>query len=213
MDRAILFVDGNNWYYALKAKGIPANSLNYQKLATTLVGPTRQWVETRYYVGQIKQMNTPKSETLYSEQRRFLQTLKEQGVSCFLGRIEKRNLTNELVDDLRRYINTNTRFLSDKAQADLRRLANQHTDSVFYVEKAVDVMIAVDMVSMAINDRYDAAYLLSADGDYTPVVDFIQKINKKVYAVSTEVGRQLQGALEERRFIQLAPEWFEDCRA
>ena len=73
--------------------------------------------------------------------------------------------------------------------------------------------IGVDMVSMAIKGDFDAAYLSSADGDYTPVVKFIQDMDKKVYAASTDVGRQLQGALEERRFIRLSPEWFRDCRA
>jgi len=47
-------------------------------------------------------------------------------------------------------------------------LANRHAKTQVMVEKAVDVMLAVDLVVMAERDEYDAAYILSADGDYTP---------------------------------------------
>ena len=34
-------------------------------------------------------------------------------------------------------------------------------------------MLATDMVAMACRKEYDAAYLLSADGDYTHAVEFV----------------------------------------
>jgi uncharacterized LabA/DUF88 family protein len=78
-----------------------------------------------------------------------------------------------------------------------------------YVEKAIDVFLAIDLVTMAINDAYDAAYLLSADGDYTPAVAAVRKLGKKVYGASPVNGSQLSRAVNS--FIRLPPIWFDDC--
>ena len=54
-DRAILFIDGSNWYHALRANGVRARGeLSYSKISQKLVGP-REWVSTRYYIGAMKQ--------------------------------------------------------------------------------------------------------------------------------------------------------------
>ena len=77
------------------------------------------------------------------------------------------------------------------------------------VEKAVDIHLAVDMLTMALDDAYDHAYLLSADGDYTPVVAAVRKQNKKVYAASLQMSHALKGAADQ--FFHLQPAWFSDC--
>lgn len=77
------------------------------------------------------------------------------------------------------------------------------------MEKAVDVFLAVDLVTLAINNVYDAAYVLTADGDYTPAVDAVRKLNKKVYASSCVNGARLAQAVNS--FIHLPPSWFADC--
>jgi hypothetical protein len=45
-------------------------------------------------------------------------------------------------------------------------------------------MLAVDMVRMAERNEYDTAYLLSADGDFTPAVKAVAEKGKKVFAAS-----------------------------
>lgn len=60
-ERAILFVDGNNWYHALRDIGMTdLGRLDYAKLSTKLVGPARTWLATRYYIGQVNQAEAPK---------------------------------------------------------------------------------------------------------------------------------------------------------
>ena len=68
--------------------------------------------------------------------------------------------------------------------AGLTDIAKRHYDAIVFVEKAVDVMVAIDLVTMAIANAYDAAYLLSADGDYTPAVEAARALGKKIYAAS-----------------------------
>ena len=65
------------------------------------------------------------------------------------------------------------------------------------------------MVVAAERDELDAAYLLSADGDFTPAVEAVRAAGKKVYAVSPAHGAQLAASADS--FIRLEPGWFGDC--
>jgi uncharacterized LabA/DUF88 family protein len=78
-----------------------------------------------------------------------------------------------------------------------------------FVEKAVDVMLAVDMVVMAERNAFTTAYLLSADGDYTPAVSAVRRLGKTVFAASLLPGAQL--AAKVNSFIRLKKDWFADC--
>lgn len=52
-----------------------------------------------------------------------------------------------------------------------------------YEEKAVDVILAINMVLMACNNDYDVAYLVSGDSDFAPAVEMIRQIGKEVVLV------------------------------
>ena len=58
-----------------------------------------------------------------------------------------------------------------------------------YVEKKVDVAIAVDLVRMAYEDQYDVAYLLSADADYVTAVKEAQRVGKTVFGAKAASER------------------------
>jgi len=51
-----------------------------------------------------------------------------------------------------------------------------------FVEKGVDVNIAVDMLSMAFRDAYDTAILVSSDGDFAKAIEAVRDIGKHVEA-------------------------------
>ena len=89
--RAIVLIDGNNWYHSLRDCGLhDLGRLDYAKISQKLVGP-RDWLATRYYIGQVRQQGTTR---LYAEQRRFLSKLKstDRRISYHLGRIEPRTV-------------------------------------------------------------------------------------------------------------------------
>ena len=73
-------------------------------------------------------------------------------------------------------------------RAALNVIAKKHRNVTTLKEKAVDVMLAVDLYRLAADDAYDAAYLVSADGDFTPAVEMAKSLGKKVYAAAP-VGR------------------------
>lgn len=207
-DRAVIFIDGNNWYHGLCNVAVADRGrLDYKKISEKLVGP-RIWLETRYYIGQINQKH---NSVLYAQQRSFLARLKstDPRISVHLGRIEPHIASSEAAVELNAYLLQMQGKLDSVVFADLSNIATRHAQSTVFVEKAVDVFLAVDLVTMAINDRYDAAYILSADGDYTPAVQVVRGLSKRVYAASCLNGAQLASVVHS--FIHLQRAWFDDC--
>ena len=48
------------------------------------------------------------------------------------------------------------------------------------IEKKVDIKIAIDMISLAYENSYDTAILVSGDGDFIPIVKKIKELGKNV---------------------------------
>jgi hypothetical protein len=72
-DRAVVFIDGNNWFHGLGRVGVEDRArLSYKKISEKLLGP-REWIGTRYYLGQIDQRSNP---SFYAKQRSSLAGLK-----------------------------------------------------------------------------------------------------------------------------------------
>ncbi len=149
--------------------------------------------------------------TLYTGQRRFLAKLEaEPRISAHLGRLEPRAVTNQIARNLRSYLSNLGTKIDLRVFQDLMRLAQRDQKTTVLVEKAVDVMLAVDLVVLAERDGFDDAYLLSADGDFTPAVEHVRSRGKKVYAVSASSGARLAAAVNS--FIRIrAASWFADC--
>lgn len=207
-ERAVLFVDGSNWYHSLREQGIrEPGELHYGRISRKLVRD-RDWLETRYYVGQVQQRGRAR---LYSEQRRFLTRLHgtDPRISVHLGRLEPRTAKSPAARELIAFLAGLSVRIDPGVHHRLVEIAREHRSTTDWVEKAVDVMIAVDMVVLAERDRFDVAYLLSADGDFTPAVEAVRARRKKVFAVSAAHGAQLAAACDA--FIRLDAEWLADC--
>ena len=65
----------------------------------------------------------------------------------------------------------------------------------------MDVKIAVDMVLGAVHNKYDHAFLLSADGDYSPAIEAAKDLGKRVFVATP--GASLQLGLVADKFIHL----------
>lgn len=200
-DRSILFIDGNNWYHSARDAGVlDLGRLNYATISRKLLGP-RNWVGTRYYIGQVQQAH---NHQLYADQRRFISSLTatDARISCHFGRLEPRSVENACAQELVHYLNELQVRIDEAVFRDLVALARRHRTGKVFVEKAVDVMLACDLVSLAQQDSFDAAYLLTADGDYTPAVEIARRLGKKVYAASPAHGARLAAVVNS--FIKLA---------
>ncbi len=206
-DRAVIFIDGNNWYHYLKDAGVDNRFLlDYAKISRKLLGP-RNWIGTRYYIGQVDQRQ---GAGVYADQRRFTASLEQTDprITVHFGRIEPRPADNDAAKELRRYLHALPVKIDPQVFRELLELAKRHDTPFAWVEKAVDVHLAVDMAAMAFRNEYDAAYLLSADGDFTRAVEFAKSLKKKVYAASPGYGAELA---KVAKFIHLPASWFRDC--
>ncbi|MHB8835633.1 MAG: NYN domain-containing protein [Candidatus Methylomirabilia bacterium] len=207
-ERAILFIDGSNWYHSLRNIGLDElGRLSYSQISRKLVG-ARDWIATRYYVGQVRQEG---NLSLYASQRRFLAALtaEDPKISIFLGRLEKRSELNPAAQELKHYLGQLTTRIDPGVYHHLIDLAQRHATTEIVIEKAVDVKLAVDVVAMAQRDEYDVAYILSADGDFTPAAETVREFGKKIFAATPGAGAQLAKAVNT--FIPLKRVWFDDC--
>lgn len=210
-DRAAVFVDGNNWYHALRGIGMSdIGRLSYPKICSKLVGPARSWVSMRYYVGQVNQAEEAKQ---YADQRRFISHLEasDTRISVRLGRLETRHAESAAASELLAYLGSLKTRIDPTVYKDLLALGQRHRRVAVKIEKAVDVMLAVEMVVQAERGEYDCAYLLSADGDFTPAVEAVRGLDKKVYISSPGYGARLAAAANS--YIRLDSAWFDDCWA
>ena len=199
--RALLFIDGSNFYHAARDIGVATGDLDYNALADKLI-LDRRLAGIRYYVGKVSG-----DVRRVVSQGKFLDRIRAQGVSVVAGRIERRMLSpdrNPLIAGLKEVIAANREALSAPLLRRLEELCETRLPQ--YTEKRVDVAIAVDMVMMACADGFDAAYLLSADGDFVPAVEAVRSRGKKVFAASPSVGRELQRAVDT--YILLKRDWF-----
>jgi len=210
MERAVVFVDGSNWYFGCAALGLRnLGRMDFARISRKLV-QHRTWSATRYYVGEVPM--TGKTE-LAAAQQRFLAFLRscDRRISVHLGRLERRESRNEVAAAILRYLGSLRTRIEPSIYHDLVAVAKAHSVARVMVEKAVDVQIAVDMVVMAERDEYDTAYLLSADGDLTPAVAAVTATGRRVFVASPAAGARL--AEVATGYLRLRRPWFTDVFA
>jgi len=84
-------------------------------------------------------------------------------------------------------------------------------DGVWH-EKGADVKIATDMISPAYRDLYDAAILVSGDGDLAPAVQKIRRTGRAVENAIPRARRSWHLVRESSRYIPIDRELFDRCR-
>ena len=140
-ERVIVYVDGFNLYYGLKAKGWRRYYwLDVRLLAKNLLRSGQLLAMVRYFTTRI----SPSSST---------SKLKRQGT--FLEALETRT-------DL--HIHYGHYLAKD------RRCSQCGADLTTHEEKMTDVNIAVELLGDAQDDAFDTAIVISGDSDLTPPV-------------------------------------------
>ena len=73
------------------------------------------------------------------------------------------------------------------------------------IEKKVDIKIAIDVISLAFEDAYDIAVLVTGDGDFLPVVKKVKELDKNVeiWAFKYSLANTLREELGEDRIVYL----------
>jgi uncharacterized LabA/DUF88 family protein len=153
LERVMVFIDGSNLYYGVKAVTGRA-TIDFGRFAANLCGPKRRLIHAHYYNVPVHQLN---NAAVYAGQQRFLNRIRTiPHLSVHLGRLVARDRDETC----------------PKCGA---------TYKVSYrTEKGVDVQIAAHMLVHAFDNQYDTAILVSQDGDFAPVVAEIRRLGKSV---------------------------------
>lgn len=88
LERAILLIDGSNFYHKLRDIGLQKLDFNYSRFARFLAG-SRQLIQATYFVGEVRTDGTPLSQKLYNNQQRLIAALKKHGVRYQFGYLLK----------------------------------------------------------------------------------------------------------------------------
>jgi uncharacterized LabA/DUF88 family protein len=207
----VVFVDGANFYRRLQQIGVrDPNDLDLRRVAAKLAGPARDVAEIRYYTGKVE---ADGDRRVLSSQQHLLAALAKQGVHVCLGRLEKRSESNSLADELLRFLASpppEIQRLQPELYKALHAMASRNRRTDYWVQKAVDTYLAVDVARMAIDDAYDVAYVLSQDGDMTPGIELARRYDKTVFGVGP-AGRNYHIKKACNHYIVIDGAWLAGC--
>ena len=134
-ERAILFIDGSNFYHAAREIRIATGDLDYQKLADKLI-MNRQLAGVRYYVGQVSGNLSRRSS-----QQKFLCRIQGQGVTVVTGRIERRMVRpddNPLIGKLKGVVAAHKADLRGSALDELEALCKMSVPQYTNPRQGID---------------------------------------------------------------------------
>ena len=164
--KVIVFIDGNNLFHRMW--DFYREQIDIPLLAETLSGAFRELKQIRYYYSPfVREVNSH----LASVQQAYVHGF-EKDSRVHIGRgkyIKSQMLLKKEVKE---------RLKNDIRPGDLAG----------YVEKGVDVHIAVEMIGLGLKKEYDTAILISTDSDFVPVVSYLQSEKIKIQVAAFQDG-------------------------
>ena len=157
MERVMVYVDGMNLYYGILATGIPRYLwVDVRALSQGLMLPGQVIVGVKYFMSRF--VSDGRVKGLAIRQRVHLLALES------LGGLE---------------------IIEGKFQSKTGKCQRCENEWMSYEEKMTDVNIAVEMVCDAEDDIFDAALLISGDGDLTgPIARVLSRHPEKRVVVA-----------------------------
>ena len=182
MQKAIVFVDANNWYHNVK-KFFEPGQVDIVKLAEFLCCVKKyQLVQVKWYA------STPSiadGEVMYYKHMSFLQSLEKKGVKVITRKLQR--LSNkEILQKKKNTIDNldlcaNCRPLVESVFLDLGDLKKK--------EKGIDVWVSVDMIKESVIDKNcDVCILISGDADFVPALNLVIGQGKEVMTAMAPFG-------------------------
>lgn len=173
-----IFIDGGNLHHlALKPLGIQAIDFDFDAFAVFLAdGRTISEMGKRYYIGTVREKEgDERSKQAMGRQMQLFNELKKTAWQIKTSKLRERT----------------ERILIDDRVAGYQVIKKKGIAEIVYQrfrEKGIDVKIATDLVAGALDDKYDAAILVSSDTDLLPMVDWIRfRLKKKIEYVGFSI--------------------------
>ncbi len=194
--RVYAYYDGSNFYHGLKGS-YGVTSIDFFHMTTQLLELEKEeLIRIKYFNSPVNQEEDPKA---YVKQQRFFAGLRRTPlVEVLLGRLVRRPLKKIRVEcDNGCGAQQAEYVICPKCQNNIEIVQCSKS-----MEKGIDVKLAINMLTDALNDKYDVALLFSGDADFCPAVKYIVKTVKKevVYChfPQPKTGELLQTASSSR---------------
>lgn len=169
MERVCIHVDGSNFYHlVLKKLNLQEPDFNFDNFAIFLAaGRDIVPLGKRFYTGTIREKEgDPYSKSAMSRQTKLFNLLKKSNWQIKTSKLRTR-MEEVKIDNRTLEYKTLKRAGIDKIHIERTR------------EKGIDVKIATDLISGAIDNQYDTAILVSSDSDLIPAIDWLRHRTKK----------------------------------
>ncbi|MCX6800625.1 MAG: NYN domain-containing protein [Candidatus Diapherotrites archaeon] len=186
--RAMLFIDGNNFYHNLRASNISPSSIDFLKLSEVVCNKFHtSRVKTIYYNSS---PSIESGQQAYYDQMRFFGEL--QNLPKFEVKLRKLQKHSNAEVIRKAHERVDALILCSKCKPIVRAEFAETIKRSKYREKGVDVSIAIDMVALAYSNDYDVCILLSGDADFIPALELVQLLGKEVRSTFLKFGYSTQ---------------------
>jgi len=190
MNRVCVFIDGSNFYHNLK-NSLGETHIDFSKFLKNVcdrIGGEARLIRCYYYNAPVNKQVFPERA---KEQQRFLDKLRFiPKFEVRLGRLEKKYYRCPMC--------------GEKISIECPKCSFEA--GFTFIEKEVDVKIAVDMISFARKDIYDVGVLVSNDGDFKSVLQELKELGKMTVYAGFSVTNELQEHADD--FIKLDKKYF-----
>lgn len=182
--RAIVFIDGNNFYHRAKRAGIAPSTIDYLKLSGFICSKFGLFLRKTIYYNSIPDIRDGKEK--YYAHMRFLSGLEALPNFEVRSRKLQTHSNRELIEEKARLLAS--LGLCAKCGPKVEKNCMACIGDAGKKEKGIDVWLAVEMIELALKGEYDFAVLVSGDGDFIPALKLILSNGKKIKSASVRSG-------------------------
>ena len=190
MNRVIAYIDGNNLHY--RTRSLRSSSLlwcDVEKLVRGFLETGESLESTRYYTARpaIKPHKRHDPENAENRWKRHIKLLQMRNVEIFKGTITSK------INHIKFYeLLSKAAMDGDIPEDYLKKVLSprllQHYQSEYkgsfeyrgWVEKKTDVRLATDLIGHAYQNKYEIAFVISADSDLIPAIEHVLDNHSKL---------------------------------
>ena len=175
--RSVFFIDGFNLYHSLNDKD--GEFLKYR------------WLDLRRLANNLCEDDAPVKEVIYftayctwdskkrKRHKQYVEALAKHGVQAILGRFAP--ISRSFRKPMRVVSTTPEDIDASSLPMELRYITHE--------EKRTDVNMALKILDYTYRDKFDRAYILTADSDITPAIHMAKKrSNDKLFTAVLPIG-------------------------
>lgn len=185
--QAIVFIDGNNFYHNVKKTGLPPSKINFSKLCELICSHYKLSFKGAFYYNSVPSLAD--GEKKYYDHIKFLNKVSNMPkITVKTRKLQKRSAKEILGEFLEQKQKIEELGLCEKCNPKVPPFCFNCLSQKQRREKGIDVLIAIDIVEKALENKYDCCILISGDSDFVPAIELIKKRGKRAISAFVEFG-------------------------